>query len=428
MTDRTTAPRARNFRVYASRADWLADRSATAPDGGPSIGASDVASIFGCGFRSPAETAATMRGIAPREPESADPMNPLNVGNRLEATALAEYNLIHGIGAGNGAPYMEGVITRWTHPDHPWLSVSPDAILVGPFPPDRENSFEADFAHAIGLVEVKIPRGAWALGSYAPDLGDEDGAGYGISATLADPDGPAVPRKYALQVLAQLGTLRACGSPVGYCDVWVWPSPHDHRRVRLLWDDGADAAFAALIAALAEWRQRYVIEGQPHPITCPDDAAIAVRYWSAEGQHEAPGLAATAARYADLGARIKALEAEQAAAKAILLTAAQRVGADRIVIPDPNANPLASKKADREGRPAKITIARSLRVTPGWLADPDAGPLTHDPGAPIEPIIVRGVTVAELRDDAADAASDAPAAALPADLLAALAADLGDDW
>jgi hypothetical protein len=428
MTDRTTPPLAHHFRVYASRADWLADRSATAPDGGPSIGASDVASIFGCGFRSPTETAAIMRGIAPREPESDDPMNPLNVGNRLECTALAEYNLINGIGAGNGGPYMEGVITRWTHPDHPWLSVSPDAILVGPFPADRENSFEADFAGAVGLVEAKIPRGAWALSEYAPDLGSEDGAGYGIAATLADPDGPAVPRKYALQVLAQLGVLRACGAPVAFCDVWVWPSPHDHRRVRLLWDAGADAAFAALVSALSAWRGRYVIAGEPHPITCPDDAAIAVRYWSAEGQHEAPGLAATAARYANLAARIKALEAEQAAAKAILLTAAQRAGADRIVIPDPNANPLASKKADREGRPAKITIARGLRVTPGWLADPDAGPLTHDPGALPEPIIVRGVTVAELRDDAADAASAAPTAALPADLLAALAADLGADW
>lgn len=429
MTDRTPIrPRAHHFRTYASRADWLADRSATAPDGGPSIGASDVASIFGCGFKSPAETAAIMRGIAPKEPESDDPMNPLNVGNRLETTALCEYELLYN--GDEDAPGVWDEITRWTHPDHPWLSVSPDAILCGPYPASAlENGslHPVLYAHAVGLVEVKIPRGAWALGEYAPDLGSEDGGGYGIAATLADPDGPAVPRKYALQVLAQMGTLRACGAPVGYCDVWVWPGPHDHRRVRLMWDDGADAAFAALIAALADWRQRYVIEGQPHPITCPDDAAIAVRYWSAEGQHEAPGLAATAARYADLAAAIKRLEAEQAAAKAILLTAAQRVGADRIVIPDPNANPLASKKADREGRPAKITISRGLRVTPGWLADAAPSTLAHDPSAPIEPIIVRGVTVAELRDDAADAAS-APTAALPADLLAALAADLGDDW
>lgn len=427
MTDRLAIrPRAHHFRTYASRAAWLADRSATAPDGGPSIGASDVASIFGCGFRSPAETAAIMRGIAPKEPESADPMNPLNVGNRLECTALCEYELLYN--SDEDAPGVWDEITRWTHPDHPWLSVSPDAILCGLPRADPDGPpFAACYGAAVGLVEVKIPRGAWALGEYAPDLGSDEGAGYGIAATLADPDGPAVPRKYALQVLAQLGTLRACGAPVAFCDVWVWPGPHDHRRVRLLWDAGADAAFAALVDALADWRRRYVIEGEPHPIACPDDAAIAVRYWSAEGQHEAPGLAATAARYADLGAAIKRLEAEQAATKAILLTAAQRVGADRIVIPDPNANPLASRKADREGRPAKITISRGLRVTPGWLADPDAGPLTHDHGALPEPIIVRGVTVAELRDDAADA-SDAPTAALPADLAAMLAADLGDDW
>ena len=427
MTDRTTSPLARNPKVYASRADWLVDRTATAPDGGPSIGASDVASIFGCGFKSPAETAAIMRGVAPKEPESDDPMNPLNVGNRLEGTAVEEYALIHHPGV--DAPSIWTDITRWTHPDHPWLSVSPDAILA-PRGKRSQPPSEA-FGQALGLVEVKIPRGAWALSEYAPDITDVpelEGGGYGIAATLADPDGPAVPRKYALQVLTQLGTLRACGAPVAFCDVWVWPGPHDHRRVRLIWDDGADAAFAALIAALAEWRTRYVITGEPHPITCADDAAIAVRYWSAEGQHEAPGLAATAARYADLAAAIKRLEAEQAAAKAILLTAAQRAGADRLIIPDPAANPLASRKADREGRPAKITIARGLRVTPGWLADPDAGPLTHDPGALPEPIIVRGVTVAELRDDAADAASAAPTAALPADLLAALAADLGADW
>ena len=377
MTDRPIRPRAHHFRTYASRADWLADRSATAPDGGPSIGASDVASIFGCGFKSPAETAAIMRGVAPKEPESDDPMNPLNVGNRLEGTAVEEYALIHHPGV--DAPSIWTDITRWTHPDHPWLSVSPDAILA---PRGKRCQPPAEtFTQALGLVEVKIPRGAWALGSYAPDIGADEGAGYGVAATLADPDGPAVPRKYALQVLAQLGVLRACGAPVAFCDVWVWPGPHDHRRVRLIWDDGADAAFAALIAA----------------------------------------------RYADLGAAIKRLEAEQAATKAILLTAAQRAGADRLIVPDPAANPLASRKADREGRPAKITISRGIRVTPGWLSDPDAGPLTHDPGAPIEPIIVRGVTVAELRDDHTDAAS-APAAALPADLLAALAADLGADW
>ena len=400
-----------HVRTYSDRADWLADRTARAPDGHPSIGASDIGSIFGCGFRSPAETALIMRGIAPREPDSADPMNPLNVGSRLESTALAEYCLINEIG--NGKSYMEGCIMRWTHPAHPWLSVSPDALIV-------------EDSAVIGAVEVKIPRGAWALADYAPELPAPDG--YSLAATLADPEGPAVPRGYALQVLAQLGVMRACGAEVTWCDVWVWPSPHEHRRVRLLWDDATQAAFDAMVCAVAEWRQRYVIDGEDHPITCADDAAVIVRHWGHEGQHEAPGLARAARSYTDLGARIKALQAEQDAAKAILLNAARAAGADRIVIPDPAANPLAGKKAEREGKPGRITISRGLRVTPGWLATACGPALLDDVTAAPQPIHVPGVTVAEAREDRADRAA-APAAELPADLLAALTSgDLPADW
>jgi hypothetical protein len=402
--------------TYADRAEWLFDRIARAPDGHPSIGASDIGSIFGCGFRSPAETALIMRGIAPREPDSDDPMNPLNVGSRLEAVALGEYGLLT-----DQTGQIDEAITRWTHPDHLWLSVSPDALvyehcpLIGP-------------AEVIGAVEVKIPRGSWALNDYAPELDAPDG--YSLAATLADPDGPAVPRGYALQVLAQLGVMRACGAPVGWCDVWVWPSPHEHRRVRLLWNDATQAAFDAMVSAVAEWRRRFVVNGEDHPITCADDATVIVRHWAAEGQHEAPGLAATAFRYTYLGERIKALQAEQDAAKAILLDAARAAGADRLIIPDPDANPLASRKAEREGRPGKITISRGLRVTPGWLAGRDIDPeaLLDASHTPPQPIHVRGVTVAEAREDRADRAA-APAAELPADMLAALSSgDLPADW
>jgi hypothetical protein len=397
--------------TYSDRADWLAGRTARAPDGHPSIGASDIGSIFGCGFRSPAETALIMRGVAPREEDSADPMNPLNVGSRLEPVALAEYCLINEIG--NGKSYMEGCIMRWTHPDHPWLSVSPDALIV-------------EHRAVVGAVEVKIPRGAWALADYAPELPAPDG--YSLAATLADPEGPAVPRGYALQVLAQLGVMRACGAPVGWCDVWVWPGPHEHRRVRLLWDDATQAAFDAMVAAVAEWRRRFVVNGEDHPITCADDAAVIVRHWGHEGQHEAPGLAATAFRYTYFGERIKSLQAEQDAAKAILLNAARAAGADRLIIPDPDANPLASRKAEREGRPGKITISRGLRVTPGWLAGTRPEALPDDVTAAPQPIHVPGVTVAEAREDRADRAA-APAAELPADMLAALASgDLPADW
>jgi hypothetical protein len=401
-----------HVRTYSDRADWLADRTEGAPDGHPSIGASDIGSIFGCGFRSPAETALIMRGIAEREPDPTDPMNPLNVGSRLEAVALREYDLITGQ---DGCTEPE--ITRWMHPAHPWLSVSPDALVY------ESNALDAAL---VGAVECKIPRGAWALGDYAPELPAPDG--YSLAATLADPEGPAVPRGYALQVLAQLGTLRACGAPVGWCDVWVWPGPHEHRRVRLLWDDATQAAFDAMIAAVAEWRRRFVIEGQDHPITCADDAAIVLRHWGHEGQHEAPGLARAARSYTDLGAEIKAIQARQDAAKAVLIDAARAAGADRIIVPDPDANPLSSRKAEREGRPAKITISRGLRVTPGWLATACGPTLLDDVTAAPQPIHVPGVTVAEAREDRADRAA-APAAGLPADLLAALSSgDLPADW
>jgi hypothetical protein len=414
----TTAPfnpfASPHVRTYSDRADWLADRTARAPDGHPSIGASDIGSIFGCGFRSPAATALIMRGIAEREPDSTDPMNPLNVGSRLEAVALAEYALINGM-ADNIDMWLDTSISRWTHPAHRWLSVSPDAIV-------KEWQGEST---ETGIVEVKIPRGSWALNDYAPELDAPDG--YSLAATLADPDGPAVPRGYALQVLAQLGVMRACGAPVGWCDVWVWPGPHEHRRVRLLWDDATQAAFDAMVAAVAEWRTRYVINGEDHPITCADDDAVIVRHWAAEGQHEAPGLAATAFRYTYLGERIKSLQAEQDAAKAILLNAARAARADRLIIPDPSANPLASKKAEREGRPGKITISRGLRVTPGWLATACGPALLDDVTAAPQPIHVPGVTVAEAREDRADRA--APAAELPADMLAALSSgDLPIVW
>jgi hypothetical protein len=412
----TTAPfnpfTSPHVRTYSNRDEWLAERTARAADGHPSIGASDIGSIFGCGFRSPAETALIMRGIAPREEDSDDPMNPLNVGSRLEAVALAEYCLINEIG--NGKNYMEGCIMRWTHPDHPWLSVSPDALIVE----DRA---------VVGAVECKIPRGSWALNDYAPELPAPDG--YSLAATLADPEGPAVPRGYALQVLAQLGVMRACGAPVGWCDVWVWPGPHEHRRVRLLWDDATQAAFDAMVSAVAEWRRRFVIDGEDHPITCDDDATVIVRHWAAEGQHEAPGLAYVARAYADLGAEIKALEARQAHMRAAMLNAARAAKADRILIPDPSANPLATKKAEREGRAGKITISRGLRVTLGWLGDSliDPEALLDASHVPPQPIHVPGVTVAEAREDRADRGA-APVAELPADMLAALAGDLPADW
>jgi hypothetical protein len=169
--------------TFASRTEWLAARNTPAPDGGPMLGASDVATPFGLGFVSPARAAAILRGDIPRDPEPDAPNDPRAVGTRLEHVALAEYAVHH---RPAGAWPLADQITRWAHPDRPWLAVSPDALIVDGFGGD-----------VIGLVEVKIPRSAAALSEYAPDAPD----GYGLAATLADPRGPAIPRRYALQVL-----------------------------------------------------------------------------------------------------------------------------------------------------------------------------------------------------------------------------------
>lgn len=410
--------------IFPDRADWLATRALPAPDGAPMIGASDIPAIFGLGFIAPARFAAQKRGAIARDPEPSSPSDPRAVGNRLEAAALAEYVEHHGTPGEPGR--LHTGITRWTHPTIPWLAVSPDALAL--------NSDVLDEADVLGLVQCKIPRSVGALAEYAPDRPE----GYGISAALADPQGPAVPRAYALQCLVELGTVRACGEPAAWIDLWCWPSPHAHRRVRLTWDDGAQAAFDALIAAVGEWRQRHIIDGEPVPVGVPDDATVAVRLWSRERQHVAPGLARLALDYADAAQAAAIAEAAKDAHRAELLAALEAHGASTVIIPDPSADPSASRKADREGRPAKITITgkpggtRSLRVTAGWLEDAAPADLPPaDPITPPTPLQVPGVTVGQLAarwSDRADGSPDAPAAApaLSADDSALLADILGD--
>jgi hypothetical protein len=409
--------------TYPDRAAWLAARSAPAPDGAPMIGASDVPAIFGLGFVSPARFAAQKRGLIARDLEPSSPDDPRAVGNRLEAAALAEYVEHHGTPGETG--HLHTRITRWTHPDVPWLAVSPDALVT----PDDLPSGDV-----LGLVQCKIPRSPGALLDYAPDRPE----GYGIAATLADPQGPAVPRAYALQCLVELGVVRACGeSEAAWIDLWCWPSPHWHRRVRLVWDDGADAAFAALVSAVGEWRQRHIIDGEPVPGSCPDDATIAVRLWSREGQHIAPGLARLAYEYEDARSVAALAEDRRERLRADLLAALGAHNVDTVIVPDPSADPSARTKAAREGKPGKISIigkpggVRSLRVTPGWLDTAAPGDLPPgDVVTPPAPLHVPGVTVGALaarwadRDDSAGPV-DAPALqGADADLLADILAGL----
>jgi hypothetical protein len=383
------------------------------------IGASDVPAIFGLGFVSPARFAAQKRGVLPRDPEPSTPGDPRAVGNRLEAAALAEYVEHHGRGE---TGHLHTGITRWTHPTVPWLAVSPDALVT----PD-----ESPFGDVLGLVQAKIPRSPGALLDYAPDVPQ----GYGLAATLAETKGPAVPRAYALQCLVELGTVRACGeSEAAWIDLWCWPSPHWHRRVRLVWDDGADAAFAALVSAVGEWRQRHIIDGEPVPVSCPDDGFVAVRLWSREGQHVAPGCARLLCAFA-AAKRAKVLaEARIDALRMDIVRQASTHNVSALVVPDLTADPTARTKAAREGKPARLTIGQTgVRISAGWLenVDPDHPILPAlDLTTPPAPLHVPGVTVGALaarwtdRDDSAGPA-DAPAlAGADADLLADILAGL----
>lgn len=413
--------------IFPDRAAWLAARSAPAPDGAPMIGASDIPAIFGLGFVSPARFAAQKRGIIARDPEPSTPSDPRAVGNRLEATALAEYVEHHSIPGEPGRLHTR--ITRWTHPGVPWLAVSPDALVM----PDDLPSGDV-----LGLVQCKIPRMVSALAEYAPDRPE----GYGLAATLADPRGPAIPRAYALQCLVELGVVRACGEPATWIDLWCWPSPHAHQRVRLVWDAGADAAFAALIEAVGQWRQRHIIDGEPVPVGVPDDATVAVRLWSREGQHVAPGLARVIAECAAAERTIASEEARLAFYKPMILAFMGQYEVSTLIIPDQTADPGARRRADREGKPAKALLTgspggkRSLRIYPGWLenVDPDDAILPpSDDITPPVPLQVPGVTVGQLAARWADRADgspdrDAPNAAptLSADDSALLADILGD--
>jgi len=383
------------------------------------IGASDVPAIFGLGFVSPARFAAQKRGLIARDPEPSSPSDPRAVGNRLEAAALAEYVEHHGRGE---TGHLHTGITRWTHPTVPWLAVSPDALVT----PD-----ESPFGDVLGLVQAKIPRSPGALLDYAPDVPQ----GYGLAATLAETKGPAVPRAYALQCLVELGTVRACGeSEAAWIDLWCWPSPHWHRRVRLVWDDGADAAFAALVSAVGEWRQRHIIDGEPVPVSCPDDGFVAVRLWSREGQHVAPGCARLLCAFA-AAKRAKVLaEARIDALRMDIVRQASTHNVSALVVPDLTADPTARTKAAREGKPARLTIGQTgVRISAGWLenVDPDHPILPAlDLTTPPAPLHVPGVTVGALaarwadRDDSAGPAEAPALQAADADLLADILAGL----
>lgn len=223
---------AESTEVYTDHAAWLAARSRV-PN---SIGAS----VAGHVLRRPWEALERLTGTAPRP--DADTQRAYDRGHRFEPVVLREYEHARGwatlgIGAAIGEP---GALVICRHPEHPWLAASPDGACVGDDTP--------------GLVEAKT--------AGSDDLWAETDAEL---RSIEDYDGQA-PQVYVVQAMVQL----ACtGLP--WCDLACLLPRYELRIVRVWRDLDAEAA---LIAALADWRERHLIRGEPLP---PDGSAACSR-------------------------------------------------------------------------------------------------------------------------------------------------------
>ena len=162
----------------------------------------------------------------------------LRAGHRAEPFLLGWYREERDaeiVAAGSAEPFTVA------HPRHPWLCVSPDAVV------SRDGS--------AGLVEIKTSRyrDGWGRDRTTLHALDE----WALS---------QIPPHYLCQVYAQLA---ATGLP--WCDVVVGFAFHDIRAIRVV----ADIEYQArLVAALAEWRERHLVGGEAPEI---DDSAACMQ-------------------------------------------------------------------------------------------------------------------------------------------------------
>lgn len=125
-------------RIYRDRASWLAARPG---EDRTRIGASEVACVLGCGFRTPFEfwRLRTEEGVDEDEPAVADAEDaehaydhPLERGNRWEPVAIREYAAAYPgltvLPAGDafGEP---GALVTVQHAAIDWATASPDALV-----------------------------------------------------------------------------------------------------------------------------------------------------------------------------------------------------------------------------------------------------------------------------------------------------------
>jgi putative phage-type endonuclease len=212
---------------YPAEADWLLARAS-------GIGGSDAPAILGAvgAFRTPWRVWLDKRGDAAERATSAKDKAR---GRALEAGVAELYTEATGI-----AVTRPGLaIAR--HPLHPWALASVDG-----------------FAADGGLIEVKTSReaGIWGPSQEIP--------------AWDEATSPAVVRPaYAVQVYWY---LEVTGAP--WCDLVVLTPFYELRIYRFHRDPITQAA---ILDAVADWRERHIVNGTPPEIDGTDDCTEGLR-------------------------------------------------------------------------------------------------------------------------------------------------------
>lgn len=236
-------PALRDLRVeaFADRDAWLASRRA--PD---TIGASEAAMALGI---SPWGTGWSLweSKRQPAEKRSAV----LTRGHRWEPAVLAEYGDESGhrvLTPGQACAAESDAICILSRPDLPWLRATPDALA--------EDAATGELGH----VEAKT---AMRAHEWAPEPGV-------VIDSWRDEYAEIVPPYYAVQGYVQLEVSQLPWNDL--CALVPRSGWLGVRWVRLMRDVDTQTA---LVEALAEWRQRHLVEGEPPPI---DDSKACNRY------------------------------------------------------------------------------------------------------------------------------------------------------
>ncbi len=228
--------------TFASRKDWLASRAAS-----DVIGASEAAMALGVSpYGTPWSLFESKR--APGERKRADV---LQRGHRWEPSVLAEYedeSLHRVLTPAEAVGASHGSIVILSNARAPWLRETPDAFAI-----DRATG-------ALGQVEAKT---AVQAHRWSPEHGI-------VIDRWDDSCAEFVPPHIAIQAYVQLTV-----SELPWIDICALVPRAMWLALRLVRIERDEATQTALVDALAEWRARHLIAGEPPEV---DESAECNRY------------------------------------------------------------------------------------------------------------------------------------------------------